>query len=208
MRKFVFLMLTILFSVASSLAQTEKKFELFGGYTFENIDSGIRSEDIGTNTTLDNRFNANGFRVAATGYFTKHIGITGDFSAHFDNRNDVFDSTTGESKFRLYNFTGGPQFRFINTTRFTPFVQTLAGIARRNLSESFSGNGTDVTDDKTSFALKLGGGVDYKLSDRFSLRIFQMNYNPVFLRSRIVDGFTVPDRTLNGFEFSTGIVIK
>jgi hypothetical protein len=106
----------------------------------------------------------------------------------------------------LYNITGGPQFRFLNSSRFTPFVQGLAGIARRNLSETFTA--TSYTDNPTSFALNLGGGVDYKINDRFAWRLGQFDYNPIFARSRIVNATSIPDRTLNGFRFSTGIVIK
>jgi long-subunit fatty acid transport protein len=56
--------------------------------------------------------------------------------------------------------------------------------------------------------LNLGGGVDYKINDRFSWRLGQFDYNPIFVRARTVNATAIPDRTLNGFRFSTGIVIK
>ena len=84
----------------------------------------------------------------------------------------------------------------------------LAGIARRNLTETFTDTTANFTDQNTSFAMNLGGGVDYKLNDRFAWRIAQFDYNPIFLRGRTFDSVTFPNRTLNGFRFSTGIVIK
>jgi hypothetical protein len=206
MKNLAFSAIIVLSTFALSFGQSDKKPEFFGGFSIENVDTGITSTDLGTATTLDNRFRANGFHVAGTGYLTKRLGITGDFSAHFDTRDDFFGATTGQSKTSLYNITGGPQFRFLNARKFTPFVQGLAGIARRNLSETFIA--TSYSDNPTSFALNLGGGVDYKINGRFAWRLMQFDYNPIFVRARIVNATPIPDRTLNGFRFSTGIVIK
>jgi len=206
MKKITFSAIIVLSIFQLSFGQNEKKPEFFGGFSIENVDTGITSTDLGTTTTLDNRFRANGFHLAGTGYLTKRLGITGDFSAHFDTRDDLSGLTTGRSKISLYNITDGPQFRFLNSSKFTPFVQGLAGIARRNFTESFTA--TSYSDNTNSFALNLGGGVDYKINDRFSWRLGQFDYNPIFVRARIVNATAIPDRTLNGFRFSTGIVIK
>lgn len=208
MKKFALLIAVLLSSLASSLGQNEKKPEFFAGYSFESVDTGVNSTDVGTTTSLDNHFKANGFQLSATSYFTKRFGLTADFSGHFNSRTDFFGTTTGQSKFSLYNITGGPQIRFASASRFTPFAQVLAGIARRNFSETIPSTSTSFTDNKTSFALNLGGGMDYKFSNRFAWRIVQFDYNPIFLKSRTIDSIAIPDRTLNGFRFSTGIVIK
>ena len=208
MKKFALLIAVLLSSLASSLGQNEKKPEFFAGYSFESVDTGVNSTDVGTTTSLDNRFKANGFQLSATSYFTKRFGLTADFSGYFNSLTDFFGTTTGQSKFSLYNITGGPQIRFASASRFTPFAQVLAGIARRNFSETIPSTSTSFTDNKTSFALNLGGGMDYKFSNRFAWRIVQFDYNPIFLKSRTIDSIAIPDRTLNGFRFSTGIVIK
>jgi opacity protein-like surface antigen len=206
----VFFAVILFPSYATVIAQTEKKPEFFAGYSFESVDTGIRSSDfISTTTSLDNRFKVNGLNASAAGYFTKRFGVAAEFSAHFNTRADNIGASASTSKFSLYNITGGPQFRFPNTSRLTPFVHAMAGIARRNLSETLTGGGTTTfTDNNTSFAMNFGGGADYKLSDRFSWRVAQFDYNPIFLRSRTFNSVTFSDRTLNGFRFSTGIVIK
>lgn len=208
MNKLVLSAAIVLCGCALTFAQNEKKPEFFGGYSFETVDSGITSTDLNTSTTLDNRFKTNGFNLAGTGYLTKRFGITADFSGSYKTRNDTFGTATGQSKLSLYNFTAGPQIRFSSHGKVTPFVQGLAGFARRNLSETFAATTTTFSDNKTSFALNLGGGLDYKLSNRFAWRIFQVDYNPIFLRARTVNTTAIPNRTLNGFRFSTGIVIK
>ena len=216
MKKLTLFSILLLACGAMSFAQNDNRVELFGGYSYESINSGITGPDVPdfTGTSLDKRFNTNGFNVAGTRYFTKRLGITADFSANYQSRNDVFDSEETRSKLSLYNITAGPQFRFSNASRFTPFVHGLAGVAHRNQRETFtdtteSNFGTTFVKDKgTSFALNLGGGVDYRLNDRFALRILQVDYNPIFLGSRTIDTVALPSQTLNGFRFSTGIVIK
>jgi hypothetical protein len=209
MKRLTLLSIALFASYSSLSAQTEKKPEFFGGYSYENVDTGIKSTDFtSTTTSFDNRFKLNGFNLSATGYFTRRLGVTADFSAHFANRPDSFGTTSTSSKVSLYNITGGPQLRFPSASKFTPFVHVLAGVARRNLTETVTGGTLLFTDNNTSFTMNFGGGVDYRLNKRFAWRIAQFDYNPTFLGSRTFNSVTFPNRTLNGFRFSTGIVIK
>jgi hypothetical protein len=59
--------------------------------------------------SLDKKFKLNGLNPSATGYPSKRLGITGDFSANFANRADTFGTDTSNSKVSLYNFMAGPQ---------------------------------------------------------------------------------------------------
>lgn len=213
----VFLIVLILTSSASAgLSQDRAKPELFVGYSYQNTDSGIKSSDfIGTSisqTSLDNRFGLNGLNVSATGYFSKRVGITGDFSAAFENRTDNFGTIQATSKLSLYNITGGPQVKFFGTNRATPFIHALFGVARRSLRESALNPTTSpiasANDTTTSFAMNLGGGIDVRLNDRLDLRIIQLDYNPVFLRNRVIAGTDFPGRTINGIRLSIGLVVK
>jgi hypothetical protein len=209
MKRLALLAIVITAGYASAVAQTEKKPEFFAGYSFESADSGIKSTDLTfTTTSLNNRFHLNGLNLSATGYFSRTLGVTGDFSAHFANRADSFGTSTSNSKVSLYNITGGPQLRFPSTSKLTPFAHVLAGIARRNLTETFTSGIGNFTDSNTSFAMNFGGVVDYQLNKRFAWRLVQFDYNPIFLRGRTINTVTFPNRTLNGFRFSTGIVIK
>lgn len=208
MRRFTLLAIVLFSGYGLVSAQNQNKPELFAGYSYESVDTGISSTDLGTTTSLDNRFKLNGFHLSAADYFTKRFGVAADFSAHFDNRSDVVGTTATRSKFSLYNISGGPQFKFENSSRLTLFAHVLAGVARRNLTETLADGTSFPTDHSTSFAMNFGGGLDYKLNGRFAWRIFQFDYNPIFLRSRTLNSTTFPGQTLNGFRFSTGIVIK
>jgi opacity protein-like surface antigen len=212
MKRFAFLAVLIFFSQALTNAQNEKKPEFFAGYSFESLSSGITSSDIqatgATQTSLDNRFKLNGFNVSGAGYLNKHLAIVGDFSAHFNSRTDFFDMVSTESKLKLYNLSAGPQYKFSSTGRITPFAHALFGIAHRNLTETLASKANYFRDSGTNFAMNLGGGIDYRLNDKFALRVFQIDYKPIFLRSRTFNSVTFPDRTLNGVRISAGIVIR
>ncbi|MGH9881366.1 MAG: hypothetical protein ACRD6N_08020, partial [Pyrinomonadaceae bacterium] len=167
MKTFAFVTVILISSFASLFSQAEKKQEFFAGFSFETVNTGITSSDLTPTIRLDICFKVNGFHLSVADYFPKHFGIVADLSAHFDNRTDSFGATTGEFKFSLYNFRGGPQVRFPNMSRFTPFAHVLAGIVRRNLTEKRANSSTSYTDNNTSFAMNFGG-VDHKLSDRFA----------------------------------------
>jgi hypothetical protein len=217
MRKILLLAAITLFYAPLIYAQESSRPELFVGYSFENIDSGIKSRDFaGTgipSTTLENGFNLNGFNVSGTGYLTKSFGLTADFSAGFKTRMEDFGVAQARSKFSLYNFTGGPQAKFFSAHRVTPFVHALFGVSRRRLKEeAVTGTGatsiTSATDSTTNFTMNLGGGLDVRLNNRFDFRLIEMDYNPVFLKERTIAGVNFPGRTANGLRISIGLVIK
>src|SRR5256885_14454069 len=126
MRKVLLLIALIAIHACMTYAQDRSRPELFVGYSFENMDSGIKNSDfVGTgipSTTLENKFNLNGLNISGTGYLTKRFGLTGDFSAGFQTRTDDFGVAHARSRFSLYNFSGGPQEKFFNANRVIPFV--------------------------------------------------------------------------------------
>jgi opacity protein-like surface antigen len=216
MRKVLLLTALIAIQASISYAQDKSRPELFGGYSFENIDSGIKSRDFaGTGiptTTLENRFKLNGFNISGTGYLTKRLGLTGDFSAGFQTRTDDFGVAQARSRLTLYNFTGGPQVKFFSAGRATPFAHALFGVSRRRLKEEATGEGmtsiTSAIDSTTNLTMNLGGGLDVRLNDRFDFRLVQVDYNPVFLKNRTIARVNFPGRTANGLRISVGLVIK
>ncbi len=216
MRKLLFLTVLIALCASLTYAQERSRPELFVGYSYENTDSGIESRDFGgtdiPSTTLENNFNLNGFNVSGTGYLTKRFGIAGDFSASFRRRTEDFGVAQARSRLSLYNITVGPQVKFFNVHRVTPFVHALFGIARRSLRVEPVDAGVtstaSATDSTTDFTMNLGGGVDVRLKERVDVRVIQVDYNPIFLRNRIVEGLNFPSRTANGVRVSIGLVFK
>ena len=200
MKRFAFLALTLLSIYAQDHAQSDKKPEFFAGYSYESVATGVTSSDLQTagitQTSLDERFNLNGFNLSGAAYVKKRFGIVGDFSAHFNSRNDLFDTVVTRTKFSLYNITAGPQYRFSSNSRFTPFTHALFGIARRNLRETLSDGTNYATDRNTSFAMNLGGGVDYKLVKGLAWRLQGDEIHTRYFGS-----------SQDHLRFSTGIVL-
>jgi opacity protein-like surface antigen len=191
--------IVLMCSAAVALAQGTTpgdypKVEVFAGYSAlgESDTSGITFGP--TATTDSNYATTTGFQTSIVRNFSKHIGIKGDFSAHFgnDSGRTPFTACTPtcttvtqdfQFKTRVYNFLAGPEFKARNSTRFTPFAYALAGVAHTSASFTSTGPTLNLLLKKSdnSFAMALGGGLDIRATKRVSLR-GSMDYNPVFSR--------------------------
>ncbi len=200
MRKLLFLTLLTLLCADASSAQTttnDRRPEFFVGYS--NLQAeGLPERNTTTGSFSDDLFGErtglHGVNVAATGYLTPRFGLTGDFSYNSRDR-DFTPAGGGEGDIdtRVIQFMGGPQVRFPNQTRATPFLRALFGAANTRFEASESrtaaGGGTITNTfetNATDFAMALGGGLDVRLNERVGLRVIQVDYNPVFLRDRSI----------------------
>lgn len=186
------------------------KYEVFAGYS---VLGDLNSQDGRTLTFFGS--NA-GLEASVTRNLSKHWGIKGDFSAHFGTERgsgsfgqpfappDAPIPVTIEFEHRLFNFLIGPEFKARNSSRFTPFAHALAGVghARGEVRIKFtSGSGLIKVSD-TGFALALGGGVDFRVSKRVSLRL-STDYNPEYAGGSAIDRRSWRDH----LRISIGIVI-
>lgn len=235
MRKICLLGLIMFVSMSwSSLhtnAQTVEETgpEIFVGYS--NLQAeGITAEEAEAGDSFDDevfgeREGLHGFNAAITGYFTPRVGLTGDFSYHQKSRDFTVAGvdSQGDIDTRVFNFLGGPTVRFPNESRVTPFVRALFGAAHtrfeveetRTVPTGTVRNQFDTG--ATDFAMAVGGGLDVRLNEKISLRVFQFDYNPVFLRDRsisrlnqagaIVSG-TLEGQRQDNLRMSFGIVFK
>ena len=239
MRKIILLALLMTLSAPLALAQQQqsqtdepKKAEYFIGLTYENADSRIKGVDVvsvngipvtggltagGTLVTPNRkRTDSLGWNSSMSFYFTPRFGLTGDVSGAWRRENQTYLGTPYRAQMEIYNFLAGPQVRFINTTRWTPFARAMAGVAysrnRYGARSATPSIGQTFDDSSVDFALGLGGGLDYRISNRVSYRILQGDYNPIFRRDRTIttsSGATlqISGKTENNLRFSTGIVL-
>ncbi|HYJ46267.1 MAG TPA: hypothetical protein VEV81_06600 [Pyrinomonadaceae bacterium] len=162
-----------------------------------------------------------GFDTSFTYNITKYIGIKADVTGHFKTETVADDFGPGHvdtNKFtnRTYNFLGGIQVKNNGlTARFKPFAQALVGVARQtshDVQTSTAGFNFTLDDRVTSFAMKLGGGLDVRLNRHIDLRLIEVDYNPVFARDRNVPGnadfdLRVAGRTAHNFTIGFGIAV-
>ena len=157
----------LLFS-ATGWAQDAPGWEIFGGYSFMRSD--IREYYRQTPIIYNFRGkygNLQGFEVSITENKNRLLGGTFDLSANF--RSPLIGGV--QNRQRMYTLMYGPRV----STRFLfakPFVHALLGAAYGSVKVTPTG----PHDSDLSFALAVGGGVDIKLGERFSIRAVQADY--------------------------------
>jgi hypothetical protein len=175
---------------------------------------------------LCDRRNLNGFDASITYNISKYAGIKGDFTGHFKSSTYVDTFTppgvvqTISNRERIYNVLGGVQVKNNKSdARIKPFGHILAGIARytnrqAQVLDLFPQANFVIEDKDTSFAMKLGGGLDIRASSRLDIRVFEFDYNPMFSRDRNADIISGPfnpvsltGQTAHNFTFSVGVVV-
>jgi opacity protein-like surface antigen len=213
MHKLFFASLLIVCFVPLSVAQSSdpSRFELFGGYSVMRIDYEPDPIDPHTQTPIILPFSPkqtlHGFNASATVNLTGGFGLTGDFSGHFKT-NSVADVLGGRitTHIRVFNVLGGPQYRFLRNSRVSPFVRGLAGVAVTHSTLDVPSINARDDFSSTDFALALGGGVDVRVSERVAVRVFQVDYNPIFLDKSNTLAF--PKLRADNVRFSFGVVFR
>lgn len=220
-KKIALCALTLAFSATLGLAQTTTgsdyhKFEVFGGYSNNQVDVGVSDDNEDIEDFFDDREGFNGFNVSAVGNFNRYLGAKVDFSGHYKNIGFQAPAvgTTPARDFdadaSLYNVLGGIQVKDNRKegSRVRPFGHALIGVASSKVevenaffSSPFCAQTgvvcpIEINDRETGFAAAIGGGVDVKVTNRFSVRAIQVDYNPTRLY----------DSTQHNFRFGFGVV--
>ena len=202
MRKFI-LPLAVLFLAAVPVnAQDEyPSVEIFGGYSYLSVDVGADLDGDGDDDPFDfdDREGFHGFGVSIAGNITSSFGVVGDFSY---NRKDISELTGFDSNANVTLFLFGPRFTARGDS-VDGFVHAMVGVARQRVEVDLPGENFDITEN--DLALGFGGGVDIKASDRFAIRLFQLDYIPVHSE----DPFEVDEkRWVHNFRFQIGAVFR
>lgn len=214
------------------------RVEFYGGYSRANVQpnnkaatafgttfdvcSSQATDIIGRNfqTNFCQRHGFNGFDTSIAYNFNRYFGIKANVTSHTKTQLfvDTFDGVAEPNTVteRIYNFMGGMQVKNNGEDAgFKPFAHALVGAARYSRKEvvtspipldNYTNRGK-----VTSFAMKLGGGIDLRVHRRIDLRLVEVDYNPMFTRDFDVTGnpFDVihtKSRTAHNFTFGFGIV--
>jgi len=166
---------------ATAHAQDTPKFDIFAGYSYLRLNpstAGVSS------------FNLNGGSASIAYNAKSWLGGVADFGG-YSNGNILNTGINGT----LSTYLFGPRVSYRHFGRITPFGEVLFGVAHA------SSAGTSGSDN--AFAMALGGGLDYKLSDRFAIRPVKVDY----LMTRFSETGT-SNQTQNNLRVSTGIVFR
>ena len=206
MKKYILAACLAAISSVSAFAQAQpideyKKAEFYVGYSNNQVDSGADSGD-SVESFFDDRESFHGFEAAGVYNVSKYFGVKGDISGTYKNQDISFPSlvtpggtitTNFEVKRSVYNFLGGVQVKNNSSeARVKPFAHALVGAGHvRSKIKNVTCSGTspcpvfEDTFSDTGFAGAFGGGLDIKVTNKFSVRAFQVDYNPIR-----IDGFT------------------
>jgi opacity protein-like surface antigen len=169
----------------------------------------------------------NGFDASITYNFTRYFGIKGNVTGHYKSDRFVDNDPneipgrifvdTINSKERVYNFLGGVQVKDNRKAgRFKPFAHALFGAAvnttrQTQTNPDLPADNFTTRDKVTSFAMKLGGGIDVRVNHKVDIRLVEFDYNPIFTRDFNTTGapFSISQKggTAHNFTIGGGIVI-
>lgn len=187
----------LLFTVSCSvpmLGQTDQG-ELFGGYSFERIGPGCGSNYRCGTSTPGPATSLNGWTASLTGYFYKSLGISAQFAGDYNGTAALSGVTV-----QRYTYQFGPAYAF-RVRKASPFVHALfGGVTQRSADQGLS---------YSKFMWSVGGGLDFKVSSRISIRFAQLDYERQHVPVVDTGGPTpIPPAGANGLRYSAGIVLK
>jgi opacity protein-like surface antigen len=202
MRNLLLVIGIVLCFCSSSHAQDVPRVEIFGGYSYLNIDVSSLSNALNQAgvSGVGDRLSLNGWETSANVNLNRWVGIEGDLSGHYKGDCEGLSGLTCKD----LSFMGGPRFTY-RKGKITVFAHGLFGGDTASVSTNganFVSGASDVSASlsNTSFALAAGGGVDYMVTNRISVRLGQADY---FL-TRHFNDIGVPSQ--NNYRVSAGIV--
>jgi outer membrane protein OmpA-like peptidoglycan-associated protein/opacity protein-like surface antigen len=147
-------------------------------------------------------FGLMGGYLSAGYHFTDWLSLEAEVTGQ--HANDI--SLLGQD-LTLLTFAAGPKVQ-LNHGRFTPFAKVLVGGAHG--SDSYFPTGSTSSPTASSFALQAGGGVDFLLTQHFSIRLFDIEYLKTELpngtnneQNQLMGGAGIVYR-FNGFSMGSG----
>lgn len=182
MRKLVVICVVLLGLSGLAAAQdTVPAFDVFGGYSYLN------TEDI-VPAPFSFDLSGHGWEAAGTANLNNWFGVTGDLSGYYSDFLGV--------GVNAYNFLFGPTVSY-RKPKLTPYAHALFGASRVSVDLGLLGPlGASATD--SAFAMALGGGADWHVGERWSVRVAQVDY--------LVTRFASDSQ--NNVRFSTGLVFR
>lgn len=154
----------------TAAAQDTPRVQVFGGYSYTRFDS--------PSFGFSNPSGLNGYTFSPAFNLVRGFGVAAELSGQYG------------SNLNLRDVAVGPQFLY-SRSKATFVAHVLFGEAKSRVKV---GTGVEDSDRIVAF----GGSMDYDLSSRFSVRVFQVDY----LRTSLFS------EKQNNFRFSTGLVYR
>jgi opacity protein-like surface antigen len=178
--------LTVLISSFAFSQDSTPKVQAFAGYSLMQLVHGgptIANVDLDLKQLTDAFGTANTFNGwSAEGQYNvdRWFGVVADVGQRPGTFLTGAPGISGMPTGSMYSFLAGPVISYRTKSKVTPFFHVLAGWERTSQgSSTITGPSAPVPATATTyndFAVAVGGGVDYKLTRRFAVRLGQLDY--------------------------------
>src|SRR5467141_953930 len=171
-----------LFGVAAQAQEERKTIDVFAGYSY------VRANPA---TSGSNSFSLNGGSASVAYNFNGWLSGVADLGG-YHSTNILGSGVDGT----LSTYLFGPRVSYHRYSRVTPFGEVLFGVAHTAADVLVTPNS------QNAFAMTIGGGIDYRLNQHFSIRPAKVDY----LLTRFNEFNTTKAQSQNNLRVSTGIV--
>jgi opacity protein-like surface antigen len=166
-------------------AQNESsKLEVYGGYDYARFNVNSNVPGVAPSLT----FNGNGGSGQLEYNAERWLGVVGDLAGY-----GATSTTHGALVGGAFTYLVGPRVNFRHG-KVTLFAQTLFGGIRTT-------DGIGRSGPENNLAMTVGGGIDFRVSKRVSVRPVQTEY----FMTKLSDGL---NNRQDNFRFSAGIVFR
>ena len=213
MKKLFFVALVLLFGSAT-FAQDTPKVEIAVDYSFVHANP--------QNNNLIGTFNLNGGGGSIAYYFSKYVGILGEFQGYGSYTRTITIPATNPNcdnegancvvtaQGNLFTYNVGPIFKY-RMSHFEPFAEALFGGAHSNfygnLYKDCTVEGCIVASKSPSnnaFDFIIGGGIDIPVNEHIAIRPVEFDY----MLTRFGNAFTGGNNNQSNFRYQAGVVFR
>lgn len=198
MKRVVSFFALTLFLAGMAYAQETSKFQVTADYSYFRLNPSLPS--------VWSTQNLNGGGGDVTYFFFDHLGVKADLQGYASTTQCPAASSalTNCVSSNLLTYMFGPVAKY-RVGRFEPFAEVLFGGAHSNFYVNACNSNTvlcgGTTPASTAFALAVGGGIDFPLTHRFSIRLFDADY----VRTGFGNNFILGNSTQSNFRVQTGL---
>ncbi len=208
--------LTLLTAFAGMAADEVPKFEVSADYSFAHFDPArnflkVKNLNGGGGAFAMNFGSFFGIKGDLQGYGSSNFTYTLPSGVTLPNGTVTTSPTVGTLQGNLFTYTFGPVIKK-HTGWFQPFGEVLLGAAHSNAYANVFKQiyGVSASNNNNGFAMVVGGGIDLRLSPKFTIRPIEADY----LLTRFGSTFVPPASTglpsistlnQNSFRYLAGV---
>ena len=203
----------VLLTGKTVLAQDYSKIEVTADYSYVHANP--------QNNNIIPTFSLNGGGGSGAFYFSKYIGIVGEFEGYGSYTHNftippAYCTPTGgvncsaNAQGNLFTYNVGPIVKY-RTQHFEPFVEVLFGGAHSNFYGNLYKDCTTIgcttlgkSPSNNAFDFIIGGGIDIPVTPKIAIRPVEFDY----LLTRFGNNFTAGNNNQSNFRYQAGVQFR